>query len=174
MQKKSLIYHVAMNNWVWYFLIYDDNFEKPEEFLNDYIVFIQKNNLKDLKNELKYFTEIAIIDLENSLQIAKSINLIDPVLHSRSPSQILTYESFFRGTKVLTQQINYLKILKEKIEFEEFNYNPFLEKPSKVPFVDQMPISPSINPVTYAFYSFSLVFFISIIIIFFTSKLNRL
>lgn len=156
-----------------FFLIYDDNLEKPDEFLTDYIVFVQKNNLKDLKNDLKYFAELAIRDLEKALQIAKSIDLTDPVLKSKSQSQILTYEPlslFYRGTKVLTQQINYLEIFKEKIEFEQFNYDPFLEKPLKAPFVNQISVSPSINPVTYAFYSFTLVFFISIIIIFFKSK----
>jgi len=149
-----------------FFLIFDDNFEKPEEFLYDYIVFVQKNNLKNLKNDLKYFTEITIIDLEKSLEIARSIDLNDTSLQSTD----FLYKFFYRDTKFLSNQINYLKVYKEKIEFEDFNYDPFLEKPSKAPVVDQIFISPSINPVTYAFYSFSLVFFISIIIIFFKSK----
>ena len=122
---------------------------------------------------MKYFTELAIADFEKSLQIAKLIDLNDPVLQSKSQSQILTYEPislFYRGTKIITQQINFLKIFKEKIEFEKFNYDLFLEKPTKTPFVNQISISPLISPVTYAFYSFSLVFLISIIIIFFKSK----
>jgi LPS O-antigen subunit length determinant protein (WzzB/FepE family) len=155
-----------------YFMIYNDKLDKPEEFLSDYVKFVQKNNLKELKDQITYQIDAGVYNYEKALEIAKLIELTEPLVKSKNFNQQVLYEPmslYYNGTKVLSEQIKHLKILKQKIVQEEFAYNPFLDKPSISPFLTQISIQTPTNPRNFAYFGFFLGFFVSVIIIFFRS-----
>jgi LPS O-antigen subunit length determinant protein (WzzB/FepE family) len=155
-----------------YFMIYNNKLDKPEEFLSDYIKFVQKKNLKELKEQVIYQIEASVSNYEKALEIAKLIELTEPLVKSKNFNQQVLYEPmslYYNGTKVLTEQIKNLKILRQKIALEEIEYNPFLDKPAISQFVSQIPIQYQTNPRNFAYFGFFLGFFVSLIIIFFRS-----
>ena len=68
---------------------------------------------------------------DDALEAAKLINLDNPILKSADrQSQVINEPEalFYKGTKVLGQSIIVDKKLLQKLENDQFNYNPILEK----------------------------------------------
>jgi hypothetical protein len=106
-----------------------------KNFLEDYIVFTQKEILTIFKKRLiqKIIDYDTIIKI--NFEIAKNINLVDPIpLYENKKSSVDVYETsklFYSGTKLLSQQSKYLNILINQIESSKIEYDPILQKSSK-------------------------------------------
>ena len=84
--------------------------------------------------ELSIGNQITIF--ENSLEKAKLINLENPILRSmNNTSQVVNEPEplFYKGSKILSQDIINLKKLLIKLENEQFNFEIILDKPSYYP-----------------------------------------
>jgi LPS O-antigen subunit length determinant protein (WzzB/FepE family) len=143
-----------------YSLIYSEPLP-GETFLNDYIIFAQQQTLIMLKQELnkKILNEINIY--QQHLKIAQKINLEDPILNSiRSGTAVNESDLlYYRGTKVLSQQILYLTNLLNESKNLMLDYNLILEQVSSKTLITK-------SPKTYAFYAFLLGIILSMFIIF--------
>jgi len=98
-------------------------------FLNKYAEFTKKKAIFEFKN----FTKLTLLNnINNSLEaleIAKKIQLENPIIKTTSQQQIVTEPEalFYKGTKVLTENLNYLNIRLIKLENDQFNYNIILQ-----------------------------------------------
>jgi LPS O-antigen subunit length determinant protein (WzzB/FepE family) len=148
-----------------YFLIFEKEILDGNVFLNNYIEFIRKKNIIEFKKNLKLTIENRINNTEDALETAKLINLENPILKSPDRQNQVVNEPealFYKGTKVLSQSIIIDKKLLQKLENDQFDYNPILDKG----------ITLEINTTSsYAFVAIGLFigFFLSCIIIFFKS-----
>jgi LPS O-antigen subunit length determinant protein (WzzB/FepE family) len=109
-----------------YFLIFPKELE-GRIFFNNYAEFIKKKTVFDFKKNLKLSIENNINNYELALESAKIINLENPILKSMNqPSQVVNEPEalFYKGTKILAQNIIHLKKLFIKLENDQFNYNP--------------------------------------------------
>jgi len=135
-----------------------------ETFLNNYVEFIKNKTILDFKIKLKFLIENKIIVYKNSLEKAKLINLENPILRSPSPNLLVVNEPddlFYKGIKILTQDIiNFKKILTE-LENEHINFEIILDKANNSPVNSSMPRS------SYFAIGFLLGLFLSLGIIFF-------
>lgn len=111
------------------FLVYPDKFN-GEDFLAKYVLFSSNKTIRELKNKLITIIKDNILIYEQALEIAKKINLLDPILISNRVYITTVNEPeslFYKGVNVLTQEIiNQEKLLK-KLETEKFEYNPILD-----------------------------------------------
>jgi hypothetical protein len=144
-----------------YFIIFKKNLD-GDIFFNNYAEFVKKKITIEFKKNLKLMIENRINITEDALEQAKLINLEDPILKSlNSQAQVVNEPEalFYKGRKILTQEIMHLKKLLQKLENDQFNYNFILDKPSK-------PILSSLN--LYLFFVFGLIlgFLLSLVIIF--------
>jgi hypothetical protein len=132
-----------------YFLVFEKNFDE-NIFFKNYVEFIKKKNITEFKKNLKLLIENKINNTFNALEIAKLINLENPILKSPgNQSQVVNEPEalFYKGTKVLEQSIIIDQKLLQKLENDEFNYNPIVDKG----------IALGINTISsYAFFSFGL------------------
>jgi LPS O-antigen subunit length determinant protein (WzzB/FepE family) len=136
-----------------------------DEFLNDYFIFIKKKTESEFKEEMidKIVVEIEIY--KQNLEIAKKIDLQNPMLKSIAEGYSSTAEPnalFYKGSKVLSQQLIYLEKLLEETKKLNLNYNPILEKASS-------PIIESQSIVIFISFAFFLGLFLSLIFIFLKS-----
>jgi LPS O-antigen subunit length determinant protein (WzzB/FepE family) len=150
-----------------YFLVFQKEILDGNIFFNNYLKFIKKKNTTEFKKNLKLIIEDRINNTEDALEIAKLINLENPILKS-SPNQMFNEPEslFYKGTKVLSQNIIINQKLLQKLENDQFNYNLILDKGIVI----------EINTISsYAFFSIGLFigFFLSCIIIFFKSALKN-
>ena len=79
---------------------------KGEAFLNDYIIFSQQQTITMFKQQLEQIILTEINIHQHHLEIAKKIDLDNPILQSMVEAQSLVNEPdalFYKGTKVLTQ-----------------------------------------------------------------------
>jgi hypothetical protein len=152
-----------------YFLVFEKKILDGNIFLNNYVEYVKKKNIIEFKKNLKSIIENRINITEDALQIAKLINLENPILKSLD-SQIQVVNEpealFYKGYKVLSQNIIIDEKLLQKLENDQFNYNPILDKGTML----------KIN--TISSYSFFLIglfigFFLSCIIIFFKRVLKN-
>jgi LPS O-antigen subunit length determinant protein (WzzB/FepE family) len=152
-----------------YFLVFEKEILDGNVFLNNYIEFVKKKNNIEFKKNLKLTIENRIDNALDALEIAKLINLENPILKSPDRQNQVVNEPealFYKGTKVLSQSIIIDKKLLQKLENDQFNYNPILATG----------ISLKINTISsYAFFSIGLFigFILSCIIIFFKSTLKN-
>jgi LPS O-antigen subunit length determinant protein (WzzB/FepE family) len=152
-----------------YFLVFEKKLLDGNVFLNNYIEFIKKKNIIEYKKNLKLVIENKINNTYDALETAKLINLENPILKSPDRQNQVVNEPealFYKGTKVLTHSIVIDKKLLQKLENDQFNYNPILATG----------ISLKINTISsYAFFSIGLFigFILSCIIIFFKSALKN-
>ena len=105
-------------------------------FLKNYIEFIKKKTVLELKKNLKLSIENKLTKFENALENAKLINLENPILgmlNLKTQSINETEDLFYYGSKILSQEIIYLKRLLIKLENDQFNYEIISEKPSNFP-----------------------------------------
>lgn len=118
-----------------YFLLFTKELD-GDTFLNNYVEFIQKKTVFEMKQNLKLSIENKIIILENALDKAKLINLENPILRSMNQSNQVVNEPedlFYKGSKILSQEIIYLKKLLIKLENDQFNYEFISDKPLNSP-----------------------------------------
>ena len=152
-----------------YFLVFEEKILDGDIFLNNYLDFIKKKNITEFKKNLKLAIENRINYTQDSLEIAKLINLENPILKSPGNQNQVVNEPeglFYKGTKVLSQSIIIDKKLLQKLENDQLNYNPILDKG----------IALEINTISsYAFFLIGLFigFFLSCIIIFFKNALKN-
>ena len=129
----------------------------------------KKKTLFELKKILKLSIENKIIIFENALKKAKIINLENPILQSlNNLTQVVNEPTdfFYKGSKVLSQEIDYLKNLLIKLENEQFNFEIIVDKPLNSP-VKKMP------DLAYFAIGLMLGLFLSLGIVFFKSILKN-
>jgi LPS O-antigen subunit length determinant protein (WzzB/FepE family) len=152
-----------------YFLLFEKEILDGNIFLKNYIEFTRKKNIIEFKKNLKSTIENRINNTKDALETAKLINLENPILKSPDRQNQVFNEPealFYRGTKVLSQSIIIDKKLLQKLENDQFNYNPILATG----------ILLKINKISSnTFFSIGLFigFILSCIIIFFKSALKN-
>jgi LPS O-antigen subunit length determinant protein (WzzB/FepE family) len=115
-----------------YFFVFEKKILDGNIFFNNYAEFIKKKTILEFKKYMKLSIENRINMYEDALEVAKLINLEDPILWS--PSDKTTFVTtnepkalFYIGSKVLSKYINHNKKLLQKLENDEFNYNYILD-----------------------------------------------
>ena len=152
-----------------YFLVLEKKILEGDIFLNNYVEFTKKKNITEFKKNLKMTIENKISFYEQAFETAKLIKLENPILKSLgNQAQVINEpeDLFYKGTKVLEQNIIYFKRLIQKLENDQFNYNPILDKG----------IITSISTKSSYFYfliGLFIGFFLSCTIIFFKSALKN-
>jgi len=152
-----------------YFFVFDKKILDGNIFLNNYAEYVKNKNISEFKKNLKLTIQNRTKNTADALETAKLINLENPILNSIDrQSQVVNEPEalFYKGTKVLSQSIIIDKKLLQKLENDQFNYNPILDKG----------ISLKINTISsYAFFAIGLFvgFFLSCIIIVFKSALKN-
>jgi LPS O-antigen subunit length determinant protein (WzzB/FepE family) len=116
-----------------YFLVFTKELD-GDIFLNNYAEYTKKKNITEFKKNLKLKIEYKIYSYEQALEIAKLINLEYPILKSLDNQLVQVVSEpealFYKGSKVLSQNIIYFKRLLQRLENDKFNYNPILDKAS--------------------------------------------
>jgi LPS O-antigen subunit length determinant protein (WzzB/FepE family) len=115
-----------------YFLVYPKKID-GNLFFNNYVEFTKKKTALELKKNLKLSIENNVTILENALDKAKLINLEYPIIRSMTNSNQVINEPqdlFYKGSKIISQEIIYLKKLLIKLENEQFNFEIILDKSS--------------------------------------------
>ena len=138
-------------------------------FLNNYVQFIKKKTVLEIKEFLKTLIESRIILYEVSLEKAKLINLENPVLMPMdSKYQVVNEpdELFYKGSKIISLEIISLKRLLTKLEKDQFNFAIVSDKAFKSP-VETM------SNLSHILYGLMLGIFLSLGIIFFKSILKK-
>jgi LPS O-antigen subunit length determinant protein (WzzB/FepE family) len=131
-------------------------------FLNNYIIFTKNKTLNTFKNKLRLLLEDKITNYEENLEIAKKLNLLEPVLiRPQSDNDGL----YYKGSKVLIEEIKFYKILKKNLDNNTLDYNPILDVATS-PY--------KVNKV-YKYYYSAVTFsiFLSFVIIFFRTKFRK-
>jgi hypothetical protein len=144
---------------------YTLTFQKPlpgEKFLNDYIIFVKEKTEKIYIQQISYRINNHINIYRQNLEIAKKINLDDPILKSMNVGNAVVNEPtalFYKGTKVLSERLVHLNELLNKTKSITLGYNPILEKASNALLITR-------SLFTILAFFFWTGFFFSIIIIF--------
>jgi LPS O-antigen subunit length determinant protein (WzzB/FepE family) len=99
-------------------------------FLNKYVEFIKKKTIDEFKNNLKSTLLNTINNHQEALEIAKKIQLENPIIKTTSQQQVVNEPEalFYKGTKVISENLNYLNKRLIKLENDQFNYNVILQK----------------------------------------------
>ena len=134
-------------------------------FLNNYAQFTKKKTVFEIKKKLKSSIENKIVIYDHALEKAKLINLEDPILKSMKSQQQFQVvneptDLFYKGSKILSHEIIYLKRLLIKLENDQFHYEFLIDKPLSFPFKER----PNL---TYFAIGLMLGLFLSLGIIFF-------
>lgn len=116
-----------------YFLFFTKELD-GDFFLNNYAHYIKKKTVFDLKRNLKLSIMNTQNLYENALENAKLINLENPILKSMSnsnTSQVVNEpdDLFYKGSKILSQEIINLKKILIKLENDQFNFEIVADKP---------------------------------------------
>jgi len=151
-----------------YFLIYTEPLA-GETFLTDYIIFAQQQALITLKKQLVQSINNEIGLFQEHLEIAEKIDLKNPILQSmvEGRSVINEHEAlFYKGTKVLSQRLNYLNKLLNETKNLTLDYDPILQSASSASLV-------VMSPKIYGTISFFLGLFFSLILVFIRRILFR-
>ena len=134
-------------------------------FFNNYVEFVKKKTIIELKKSLKTTISHKIFILEDAFEKAKFINLEDPFLISKKQSYEIMEDNkdlFYRGSKILSQDIIFLKKLLIKLEEDQFNFEILLDKSS-----ESIVMSTSMPKIEYFALGLMFGFFLSLGIIFF-------
>ena len=140
-----------------------------ETFLNNYIIFVGQQTLSMVKRQLTQIIVNEINNHEQQLEIAKKINLENPILQSMVDGRSVVNEPqalFYKGSKILATQIIYLNELLNKTNNLTLDYNPILEKASSGSLISK-------SPKIYAVIALFLGLFFSLMIIVIRSILRR-
>jgi len=147
-----------------YFLVYPKKID-GNLFFNNYVEFKKKKTALELKKNLKLSIENNVTILENALDKAKLINLESPIIRSMTNSNQVINEPqdlFYKGSKIISQEIIYLKKLLIKLENEQFNFEIILDKSSN--YLDN-----TIPNLSHFVIGLIIGLFLSLVIIFFKS-----
>jgi LPS O-antigen subunit length determinant protein (WzzB/FepE family) len=100
-------------------------------FLNKYVEFTKKKTIVEFKNVLKLSFLNAIDNHQVALNIAKKIQLENPIINTMGQQQLFNESEnlFYKGTKVLAENLIYLNKKIIKLENDQFNYNIILQEP---------------------------------------------
>ena len=99
-------------------------------FFDKYVEFIKKKTIVEFKNNLKLTLLNTINTHQEALEIAKKIQLENPIIKIPNQQQVVTEPEalFYKGSKVLSENLNYLNKRLIKLENDQFNYNIILQK----------------------------------------------
>jgi LPS O-antigen subunit length determinant protein (WzzB/FepE family) len=99
-------------------------------FLNKYVEFIKEKTIVEFKNNLKLTLLNTINNHQEALEIAKKIQLENPIIKTTNQQQIVNEPEalFYKGTKVISENLNYLNKRLIKLENDQFNHNIILQK----------------------------------------------
>lgn len=151
-----------------YFLVFPKNLDGTT-FFNNYSEFVKKKTITEIKKNLKLTIENNVNIYEDALRNAKIIELENSILKlSSGPSQMGDDSNnlFYKGSKILAQDISLLNKLLTKIDNEQFDYNHLSEKSSVMSKISN-PLS------TYFAIGLILGLLLSLVIIFFKNALNK-
>lgn len=134
-------------------------------FLNKYVEFIKKKTIFELKNNLKISLINNINIQQQALEIAKKIQLENPIISSVNQQQVV-YEPealFYKGAKVLSENLIYLNKVMIKLEDDQFNHNNILQKGFTLKNVTILPLYFVVGLILGLFLSLGFIFFKSIL-----------
>ena len=99
-------------------------------FLNKYVEFIKKKTIFEFKNNLKITILNTINNHQEALEIAKKVQLENPIIQITNQGQVVNEPEalFYKGTKALSENLNYINKRLIKLENDQFNYNVILQK----------------------------------------------
>jgi LPS O-antigen subunit length determinant protein (WzzB/FepE family) len=151
-----------------YSLTYSQPLPGPS-FLNDYIIFNQQQTMTIFRQRLTQNIINEINIHEQHLEIAKKIGLENTILQSMVEVGSVVNEPsalFYKGSKMLTQQITYLNKSLNETKNLTLDYNPILEQASSPAFITK-------SPIIYAVIALLLGLFSSFLFIFFRNFLKE-
>jgi LPS O-antigen subunit length determinant protein (WzzB/FepE family) len=137
-------------------------------FLNKYVEFIKKKTIVEFKNNLKLSLLNSINDHQEALETAKKIQLENPIIKTTGLQQAVLLNEpealFYKGTKVLSENLNYLNKKLIKLENDQFNYNIILQKSLTLKKKQiSLPLYFTIGLILGLFLSLGIIFFKGII-----------
>jgi LPS O-antigen subunit length determinant protein (WzzB/FepE family) len=144
-----------------YFLVFTKELD-GDNFLINYAEFTKKKTLFEIKKILKLSIENKISKLDNSLQNAKLINLENPIVTSGNQINIKDEpgETFYKGSKILSQEIIQSKRLLIKLENDQFDFEIISDKPLKSLFKEMSNLLYTVIGLTIGlFLSLGIIFF---------------
>jgi hypothetical protein len=122
---------------------------------------MKKQLIKKILNEINFY--------EHNLKIAEIINLSNPILQSTGQNISLLAEPealFYRGTKVLSQELIYLNLLLNDVKNTTYDNNIILHKATPAMLITK-------EPHFIMVISFIFGLFLSFIIVFLKSTFKR-
>ena len=137
-------------------------------FLNKYVEFIKKKTIVELKNNLRLTLLNNINQHQEALEVAKKIQLENPIIKNNTSQQQVVIEPeslFYKGIKVISENINYLNKRLIKLENDQFNYNIISQQ--------AFTLKDSISLPLYFALGLMLGLFLSLVIIFFKGILKN-
>jgi LPS O-antigen subunit length determinant protein (WzzB/FepE family) len=151
-----------------YFLVFEKKYLDGDIFFNNYVEFTKKKSTTEFKKNLKLTIENRIYSYEQAVEIAKLINLENPILKSLNQAQVVNEPEalFYKGSKVLTQNILHLKKLLQKLENDQFNYNLISDKASP-------PVLTNASVILFFVFGLTLGFLLSLAIIILKNLLKQ-
>jgi len=146
---------------IYYFTYFDKL--SGSEFLDDYIFFVKKLIEEKYKKTIIKMVHSEIKIIKKNLDIARKINLDNPILKDMVDGNSVVNEPdslFYKGTFVLTEELVYLKNFLDNSDDYSLLYMPTIEKAS-------IPIRVSQNKAFYSVVAFlvGLIFSVCIIIL---------
>ena len=151
-----------------YSLTYSQPLPGPS-FLNDYVIFAQQRAMTMIKQQLTQNIINEINIHEHHLEIAKKIDLDNPILQSKQEGRSVVNEPdalFYKGTKFLIQRITYLNKLLNESKNLTLDYNPILEQAVSGSLI-------TVPPKIYSVIALLLGLFFSLMIVFIRSTMQR-
>jgi LPS O-antigen subunit length determinant protein (WzzB/FepE family) len=134
-------------------------------FINNYIEFSNNKTISDFKNIIKQEIIKNINIYEESIEVAKQINLEKPILQMSIKTNQIGH-LYNNGTQILTKQVYMSKAKLAELEREQFKSIFILYKIST-------PIIISKSPSLYSFSGMIFGFLLSLIIIFFKNLMKK-
>jgi LPS O-antigen subunit length determinant protein (WzzB/FepE family) len=137
-------------------------------FLNKYVEFINKKTIVELKNVMKLSILNTINNHQEALEIAKKIQLENPIIITALQQQAFNESEvlFYKGAKVLAENIINLNKKLLKLENDQFVFNIISQKS------ETFPNDPKSLPLYFAL-GLMLGLFLSLVIIFFKGILKN-
>jgi LPS O-antigen subunit length determinant protein (WzzB/FepE family) len=108
---------------------YKEEYEQAIDFLNKYIVFTLDKNKKELAEKIYLNLVNSISEHEQALQIAKKMNIINPIATIQMQDQNIPF-LFTKGITPLEFEITNLKTKANNILNEKFDYQHIFQKAS--------------------------------------------
>jgi len=138
-------------------------------FLNKYAEFTRKKTIVEFKNILKLSLQNIYNNHQEALEVAIKVQLEIPFIkNTLNFGQVVTEPEalFYKGTKVLTSNINHIAQRLTKLENDQFDYDFILQKSITAPY------KPIVSNLYFAL-GLMLGLFLSLGVIFFKSILNN-